>query len=127
LIGAGVSAYSHIGGVHFQNMTEIEQYIETVSKGELPVLRAMATTPEERMIRELILQLKLGRVQAAYFRDKFSVDIGSRFEPQWGHLQREGLGQWSRDMFELTREALLKVDSLLHAFFLPQHQNSRYA
>ena len=127
LIGAGVSAFSHIGGVHFQNMTEIEQYIETVSKGELPVLRAMATTPEERLIRELILQLKLGRVQANYFREKFSVDIVSRFDQQWSHLQREGLGKWSDSMFELTREALLKVDSLLHAFFLPEHQNSRYA
>jgi coproporphyrinogen III oxidase-like Fe-S oxidoreductase len=75
LIGAGVSAFSHIGGVHFQNITEIEQYIETVSAGSLPVLRAMATTPEERLIRELILQLKLGRVEAAYFENKFSTQL----------------------------------------------------
>ena len=33
---------------------------------------------------------------------------------------------WNGEVFELTREALLKVDSLLHDFFLPQHQNSRY-
>jgi len=30
-------------------------------------------------------------------------------------------------VFRLTREALLKVDTLLHPFFLPVHQNSRYA
>ena len=47
-------------GVHFQNITEFAQYIEAVERGELPISRAMATTPEERMIRELILQLKLG-------------------------------------------------------------------
>ncbi|RFC43160.1 MAG: oxygen-independent coproporphyrinogen-3 oxidase [Verrucomicrobia bacterium] len=127
LIGAGVSAFSHIGGVHFQNMTEIEQYIDTVTGGNLPVLRAMATTPEERLIRELILQLKLGRVQAAYFQQKFGVDVKSRFALQWQGLEQETLGQWTGGQFDLTREALLKVDSLLHPFFLPQHQNSRYA
>jgi oxygen-independent coproporphyrinogen-3 oxidase len=126
LIGAGVSAFSHLGGVHFQNITEIEQYVETVENGSLPVLRAMATTPEERMIRELILQLKLGRVASPYFQEKFGVNVETRFEAQWRFLTGEGLGGWSRGEFALTREALLKVDSLLHDFFLPQHQNSRY-
>ena len=126
LIGAGVSAFSHLGGVHFQNITEIEQYIDTVESGELPVLRAMATTPEERMIRELILQLKLGRVGAPYFREKFQVEVGQKFQAQWLGLAEAGLGAWNGEVFELTREALLKVDSLLHDFFLPQHQNSRY-
>jgi oxygen-independent coproporphyrinogen-3 oxidase len=127
LIGAGVSAFSHIGGVHFQNITEIEQYIETVSAGNLPVLRAMATTPEERLIRELILQLKLGRVEASYFQNKFATDLRQRFAAQWKELEEEGLGRWTGGTFSLTREALLKVDSLLHPFFLPQHQNARYA
>jgi oxygen-independent coproporphyrinogen-3 oxidase len=126
LIGAGVSAFSHIGGVHFQNVTEIEQYIERVSCGELPVLRAMATTPEERMIRELILQLKLGKVEGEYFASKFETDVRDRFSQQWFDLERQELGQWRGGCFELSREALLKVDSLLHVFFLPQHQNSRY-
>jgi oxygen-independent coproporphyrinogen III oxidase len=126
LIGAGVSAFSHLGGVHFQNITEIEQYIETTERGEFPVLRAMATTPEERMIRELILQMKLGRVSAEYFQQKFSEDIQVRFNLQWSDLIAQSLGMWNGAFFELTREALLKVDSLLHSFFLPQHQNSRY-
>jgi oxygen-independent coproporphyrinogen-3 oxidase len=112
--------------VHFQNITEIEQYIETTERGEFPVLRAMATTPEERMIRELILQMKLGRVSAEYFQQTFSEDIQVRFNLQWSDLIAQSLGVWNGAFFELTREALLKVDSLLHAFFLPQHQNSRY-
>ncbi len=126
LIGAGVSAFSHLGGVHFQNITEIEQYIETVEAGRLPVLRAMATTPQERLIRELILQMKLGRVAAEYFQEKFGATIGTLFGAQWEKLCAEGLGRWEGSCFVLTREALLKVDSLLHDFFLPHHRNSRY-
>ena len=126
LIGAGVASFSHIGGVHFQNVAEIGQYIDTVEAGELPASRAMATTPEERMIRELILQMKLGRVDAAYFQQKFDEDVQLRFAAQWADLAFRGLGEWNAGGFVLTRAALLKVDTLLHAFFLPQHQNSRY-
>jgi oxygen-independent coproporphyrinogen-3 oxidase len=126
LIGAGVASFSHIGGVHFQNVAEIGQYIETVEAGGLPASRAMATTPEERMIRELILQMKLGRVDAVYFHQKFNEDVRLRFADQWTDLASRNLGKWDEGGFVLTRSALLKVDTLLHAFFLPQHQNSRY-
>ena len=126
LIGAGVASFSHIGGVHFQNVAEIGQYIDTVEAGELPASRALATTPEERMIRELILQMKLGRVDSSYFEQKFAEDVRVRFGTQWSDLASRGLGEWDSGGFVLTRAALLKVDTLLHAFFLPQHQNSRY-
>jgi oxygen-independent coproporphyrinogen-3 oxidase len=86
----------------------------------------MATTPEERMIRELILQMKLGRVGGQYFRDKFGVEIFDRFHQQMDDMQRRGLAERQGDWLVLTRAALLKVDTLLHAFFLPEHQHSRY-
>jgi oxygen-independent coproporphyrinogen-3 oxidase len=78
------------------------------------------------MIRELILQMKLGSVDAPYFLKKFGDDIRVRFAAQWADLVSRNLGVWSDDCFILTRAALLKVDTLLHPFFLPQHQNSRY-
>ena len=108
------------------NVAEIGQYIDTVEAGELPASRALATTPEERMIRELILQMKLGRVDSSYFEQKFAEDVRVRFGTQWSDLASRGLGEWDSGGFVLTRAALLKVDTLLHAFFLPQHQNSRY-
>ncbi len=126
LIGAGVASFSHIGGVHFQNVASIDDYIAAVERGELPVSRAMATTPEERMIRELILQMKLGRVGREYFRAKFGVEILERFGQQFDDMVRRGLASVKGDWVVLTRFALLKVDTLLHAFFLPQHQHSRY-
>jgi len=126
LVGCGVASFSHIAGVHFQNIAEISQYIETVERGELPISRAMATTPEERMIRELILQLKLGRVSRKYFQDKFKVELLERFHQQFEDMRRRGLLQTEGDWITLSRPALLKVDTLLHAFFLPEHQNARY-
>ncbi|MEY5011593.1 MAG: hypothetical protein RLZZ253_2732 [Verrucomicrobiota bacterium] len=126
LIGLGVASFSHVAGTHFQNLPEFSQYLEAIRAGRLPASRAHVTTAEERMIRELILQLKLGRVSCSYFADKFGVDLRARFGQQWSDLKTRGLLGEDGDRLQLTREALLKVDTLLHAFFLPQHRGTRY-
>lgn len=126
LIGLGVASFSHIAGTHFQNITEFTQYLEAIQTGELPISRAMTTTEEERMIREFILQMKLGRVSLQYFRDKFGVNVAERFRQQFDDLRTRKLIGEEGDWLVLTREALLKVDTLLHAFFLPQHRGQRY-
>ena len=61
MIGLGVASFSHIGGTHFQNRHDFDPYIASIQSGELPIFRALTPTQEERMIRELILQMKLGQ------------------------------------------------------------------
>ena len=126
LVALGVASFSHVAGTHFQNITEFSQYLEALEKGDLPISRAMTTTVEERMIREFILQMKLGRVNRRYFVEKFGVDVAARFHTQFEDLQTKNLLSIQEDWLVLTREALLRVDTLLHAFFLPQHRGSRY-
>ncbi len=126
LLGLGVASFSHLGGVHFQNLPDFESYTAAVEKGELPIGRALETTADERFIRELILQLKLGRVSVDYFTGKFGVNVLERFSAQFAELSRRGLMSEHGGWLALTREALLKIDVILHAFFLPQHQNARY-
>ena len=63
----------HLGGIHYQNLTNIDSYCDSVEAGKAPVRRALMTTEEERFIRELILQWKLGRVNNNYFLKKFGI------------------------------------------------------
>ncbi|MEY2430130.1 MAG: oxygen-independent coproporphyrinogen oxidase, partial [Verrucomicrobiota bacterium] len=127
LLSLGVASFGHIGGTHYQNYHDFEPYVTRVQAGELPIYRALTPTQDERLIREFILQLKLGHVSRAYFQKKFNLDLIERFaEPiqrlkDWGFLRVEG------DQVLLNREGLLQVDRLLHEFFLPQHKNARYA
>jgi len=127
MIGLGVASFSHIGGTHFQNDHEFETYVAKLQAGKLPIYRALTPTREERMIRELILQMKLGHVQTPYFQNKFGVDIGQRFAGSLGKLEAQGLLAMDRGNVRLKRDGLLQVDRLLHEFFLPEHQNARYA
>jgi len=127
LIPLGVASFGHVGGVHFQNEHDQGPYLERVERGELPLSRAMRPTDEERLIREMVLQMKLGRVSRAYFRSKFGVEIAERFAGPLGRLAGEGLLSVDPEWIRYSREGLLQVDSLLPEFFLPQHQGARYA
>jgi len=89
--------------------------------------RAYRPTNEERLIRELVLQLKKGSIQPAYFSAKYGTDVLARFREQWASLAAEGhLAHADAQSVTLSRSGLLRVDSLLRRFFLPQHASIRY-
>ena len=127
LLSLGVASFGHIGGTHYQNQHDFEPYVKMVESGQLPIWRALTPTQEERLIRELILQLKLGRVSRAYFQNKFGIDLAERFAQPLQRLQDWGFLTLEGDLVVLNREGLLQVDRLLPEFFLPEHQNARYA
>jgi oxygen-independent coproporphyrinogen-3 oxidase len=127
LLSLGVASFGHINGTHYQNQHDFTPYVEKVNAGEFPVFRALTSTDQERLIREFVLQLKLGKTSIRYFNEKFSADVLKQFATplqtlkDWGFLTIEG------DSLILNRDGLLQVDRLLHEFFLPEHQNARYA
>jgi oxygen-independent coproporphyrinogen-3 oxidase len=127
MVGLGVASFGHMNGVHVQNHDGWETYSAPVRRGELPLSRAYRPTAEERLIRELVLQLKKGTIQPAYFRAKYGVDVLGRFREQWASLVAEGhLARADDQAVTLSRTGLLRVDSLLRRFFLPQHTAIRY-
>ena len=127
MIGLGVASFSHVNGTHFQNEHDWDPYIGRVHAGEFPIYRALTPTEEERMIREFILQMKLGRVHREYFQQKFGVDVQQRFAAPLDHLKKEGFLRMDSQDLRLNRDGLLQVDRLLFEFFLPQHRGARYS
>jgi oxygen-independent coproporphyrinogen-3 oxidase len=127
LVGLGVASFGHVSGVHMQNLDTWETYRAAVGRGDIPLGRAYRPTDEERMIRELVLQLKRGSIRPAYFRAKYGVDVLSRFEAPIASLAADGfLAAASEDTVTLSRSGLLRVDVLLPRFFLPAHAGIRY-
>jgi len=126
MMGMGVASFSHVGGVHFQNQTSWGEYLGNLEADKLPLGRAFAPTAAERLTREMILQLKLGKIDAGYFRHKFGAEILEIFGPAYGKLQDEGMLKLRPDGVELTRQGLLRVDQLLPEFYDPAYQNTRY-
>ncbi len=127
MLGIGVASFSHLGGFHVQNAHHLDDYLQAVEAGAFPLRRALQLTDEERMIREFVLQLKLGRVETRPFVDKFGVDPQQRFAGVLRDYQSRGHLELEEGAVVLTRQGLLQVDPLLQGFFLDRHRNARYA
>ena len=127
MIGLGVSSFSHFGGVNFQNAHNFEEYVGILNTDKLPLLRAVSLTPKQRLIREMILQLKTGSLDTAYFRDKFAVDVWQEFRAVYERLSEEKLLESENETITLTRRGLLEVEHFLLEFFEPELRTVRYA
>lgn len=129
MVGTGVASFSHVGGVHYQNLDQWETYLGAIDRGELPLSRALKLTPRQMLIREMILQLKLGRLDTAYFQSKFGVDIRREFADAFDSLTADGYlakPDLPDNAIRLTRPGLLRVDALLPRFFEEQFRGQRY-
>ena len=127
LAALGVASFGHVNGVHMQNLDTWDAYEAALDTGQLPLGRAYRPSAEERLIRELVLQLKRGVIRPQYFAGKFGVDVSDRFDVQWRRLEADRyLAERSADRIALSREGLLRVDTLLPLFFRDEHRNVRY-
>ena len=127
MLATGIASFGHVGGVHYQNKPKWEDYTsDLLERNELPLGRAYQPTAYQALIRELILNMKKGYLDVAYFQDKFSVDITEKFKSQFAEHQANEMLSVSPQRIELTRQGLLQVDGLLPAFFEPEHQGVRY-
>lgn len=126
LLASGVASFGHLSGIHYQNVDGLETYQGMLAEGKLPLGRALPVSDQERLIREMILQLKCGHIDVGYFQKKFGKDIRQEFKEQYDDLRTRGMVDRFDDEIHLSRQGLLRVDSLLPAFFLPQHRTDRY-
>ena len=97
MIGIGVSSFSHFGGVNFQNAHNFEEYVRILNEDRLPLLRAVSLTAKQRLIREMVLQLKTGWLDTVYFLRKFGVDVWQEFRPVYEELEDKRIAatrQW---------------------------------
>ena len=127
LLAAGVSSFGHIQGVHYQNLDRIEDYQKVVvDEGRLPINRALRPTAHQRLIREFVLQMKEGHLDAESLSRKFGVDVLSEFVVPLRNQEAAGYLVVEDGEVRLTRKGLLQVDSLLPEYFEPQHRQVRY-
>lgn len=126
MLGIGVASFGYMNGVHYQNHVTLENYGGAIRNGTLPAWRAYPLTDRDRLVRELILQLKLGQVSTAAFQKKFGVNILDAFSEPLAQLQHEGMLATSSDSVHLTPEGVLRVDRLLPRFYDPFCRDVRY-
>jgi oxygen-independent coproporphyrinogen-3 oxidase len=126
MLGLGVASFGYFGGVHYQNEVTMHDYETAVEEGRLPIKRAHALNKSDRLVREFILQLKLGRVECAPFHEKFGLHLKDVFEQPLNELQQQGLLNVDDRGVALTRAGLLRVDRMLPEFYDTRYAKTRY-
>jgi oxygen-independent coproporphyrinogen-3 oxidase len=126
MFGTGVASFGHVQGVHIQNVDTWEAYLEKIDRGELPIGRALRVTNRDRLIREMILQLKTGHLTRDYFAKKFQADILNEFATPFRKLEQEGWLTLHSSGVDLTSAGYLQIDRHLPNFFDPEYVSQRY-
>ena len=119
LVALGVASFGHLSGVHYQNEPHWDPYLDAVEVGRLPIHRGLRPTRRELLIRELILGLKKGTIDTRRLAAKYGVDPLVEWGGVWERLLRAGWLESLAPQPVLTRAGLLRVDTLLPAFFEP--------
>jgi oxygen-independent coproporphyrinogen-3 oxidase len=126
LVAFGETAFGYLHQTHYQNADSYNGYVEPLRQGDLPLRRVRQANREERLRREVILQLKTGTLNSGYFQDKFGIDLVDYFLPVFQKLRQAGMLTIGDGGVQLTREGLVQVDWLLPKFYLPRHIGLRY-
>lgn len=117
LVALGVASFGHLSGVHYQNATHWDDYLGAVEAGRLPIARGIVPSPRELLLREVVLGLKRGSLDARRLAAKYGIDPLVEWGPVWESLAADGWLEAVRPQPVLTRAGLLRVDALLHRFF----------
>ncbi len=125
LVALGVASFGHLSGVHYQNEAHWDPYLAAVESGRLPIQRGLKPSPRERLIRELVLGLKKGTVDTQRLAATYGIDPLVEWQDAWQHLADAGWLATRDPLPVLTREGLLRVDSLLPVFFEPVDRPAR--
>ena len=117
LVALGVASFGHLSGVHYQNATHWDDYLNAVEAGRLPIARGLVPSRRDLLLREVVLGLKRGGLDAGRLAAKYGIDPLVEWGAVWESLAADGWLEAVRPRPVLTRAGLLRVDALLHRFF----------
>ncbi len=116
-IGLGPSAHSFIDPQRYWNVSSVDQYIETVQSGRLPLAEKEVLSREQQMIETIYLGLRttIG-IDLAGFKKKFRIDFMETFKELTSDLKRMNHIALTKDRCALTRQARALLDSITAMF-----------
>jgi len=106
LIGLGVSAIGRMGGTYSQNAKTMEDYVDMLDNGQLPIVKGLALSRDDLIRRAWIMAIMCqGHVQYDAFNEAWLIDAKKYFAPEIAQLevlQTQGLVSLSSGGLQVT-------------------------
>lgn len=106
----GVSAFGKLGNWSFQNTNDIDKYMAMIETGELPITRGYYLTSLDQMIRDVMLEMKLARLDLKAFQRKHGLKLPSVCASVIQQLESENFITVSDDDIKMTTKGILYGD-----------------
>ena len=88
LIGLGVSAIGRMGGTYSQNAKTMEDYVDMLDNGQLPIVKGLALSRDDLIRRAWIMAIMCqGHVQYDAFNEAWLIDAKKYFAPEIAQLE----------------------------------------
>jgi oxygen-independent coproporphyrinogen-3 oxidase len=106
----GVSSFGEWGNWLFQNTNNQEKYMASIEAGKIPINRGYCLTSLDQMIRTVMLEMKLVRLDLNAFRTRYGFRLESLCADVLDRLISEGYILLNDDGIEKTQKGLLYGD-----------------
>jgi oxygen-independent coproporphyrinogen-3 oxidase len=127
LVGLGVSAISHVGDTFSQNAPELPRYYAALDAGQLPIIRGLTLSRDDRIRADAIQQLMChGVLDIPAFEARHALDMAAYFAEAYRRLdglQEDGLVTIAPGRIEVTprgRFLLRNIAMCFDAYLGPQ-------
>jgi oxygen-independent coproporphyrinogen-3 oxidase len=123
-IAIGAGSYGYINCCMYVNSLSIENYINSISYGQLPIAYlGRADTKQKRMERKLILNLKLMKIDKQEFKNIFDVEVEESFAEIFMNMKQKGVIESDDKYVRLTEAGVFWTNDVCRGFFPKEYQN----
>ncbi len=122
-VGLGAGAYSHIRGCTYLNLHRLDEYVETLNSGRLPVSLGKRLTAEDEMHRYMVLGIYFVTVSKEKFKERFGVDLDTVFGDTIARLEAAGWITNDAESIRLTEEGKIYIANVSNAFYSPRDRS----
>lgn len=127
MLGVGLSAHSCYNDIIFQNEPGLQEYMQKIKTGVLPIFRSHINTQNEVIRQRIIFGIKNLYLSRQKIYEEFGIDCIDLFEDEFKQLEDMKLIKIFDDHIETTSEGTIFADDIVRVFFLPEHQDKMLA
>ena len=120
LIGLGVSAIGRMGGTYSQNAKTMEEYVDMLDNGQLPIVKGLALSRDDLIRRAWIMAIMCqGHISYESVELSYLIDFKHYFRAELSmlqHMQSQGLVNLSDSALDVSAEGWFVVRAIAMVF-----------
>ncbi len=103
LIGLGVSSIGRMGSTYSQNAKTMDEYVDMLDQGQLPIVKGLALSRDDQIRRAWIMAIMCqGHIQYDAFNEAWLIDASSYFAAELKQLE----SMQTQGLVALSKQAL---------------------